>query len=59
MTKITYKGHQFDFDAAVNLMDAEICEGINMDGACTTDQEFMDAYAKAHETKYGKEFVIN
>lgn len=57
MSKIIYKGHEFDFDAAVNLMDVEICQALS-DGP-ETDQEFMDAYAKAHEAKYGKEFVIN
>lgn len=57
MTKITYKGHEFDFDAAVNLMDAELVEALS--GSTETDQEFMIAYAKAHEAKYGAEFVIN
>jgi hypothetical protein len=26
MSKVTYKGKEFDFDAAFNLMDVEICE---------------------------------
>jgi len=37
-------------------MDDELCEAIN--GTVDTDQEFMDAYAKAHEQKYGTEFVF-
>ena len=57
MSRIVYKGHEFDFDAAVNLMDDELCE--ELEGDYDTDQEFVDAYAKAHEAKYGEEFVIN
>jgi anti-CRISPR protein AcrIC5 len=57
MTKIIYQGHEFDFDAAVNLMDSEICEALS--GTVETDQEFMDAYAKAHAEKFGEEFIIN
>ena len=58
-SKIVYRGHSFDFDAAVNLMDDEICEDIHAAGSCITDQEFMDAYVDAHRIKYGEEFVIN
>jgi hypothetical protein len=47
---------RIDMAAARNLMDDELCEAIN--GTVDTDQEFMDAYAKAHEQKYGTEFVF-
>lgn len=57
MGKIIYDDHEFDFDAARNLMDDELCEQIH--GTVETEQEFVDAYAKAHADKYGDEFVIN
>lgn len=57
MSKITYNGHDYDFDAARNLMDDELCESIH--GTVETEQEFVDAYAVAHAEKYGDEFVIN
>ena len=57
MTKITYNGHEFDTDAARNLMDDEICEEIH--GTVETEQDFVDAYAAAHLAKYGSNFVIN
>jgi hypothetical protein len=58
VSKVTYKDNEFDFDAVFNLMDAEICEALS-EAAVKTDQEFLDAYAKAHAAKYGEEFVIN
>lgn len=57
MTKITYKGREYDIRAAAILMDDELREEIH--GAVETDQEFIDAYAAAHLAKYGQEFVIN
>ena len=56
-TKITYKGREYDFGAARNLMDDELCENIH--GAVDTDQEFFDAYVLAHAEKFGEEFIIN
>ena len=51
-------GYEFDFEAAVNLMDGEICEELNDEIAPCTDQEFFDAYCKAHEEKFGEEFEL-
>lgn len=56
-SKIEYNGETFDMDAARNLMDDEICEKIH--GTVNTEQEFFDAYVKAHSEKFGEEFVIN
>ena len=57
MIKVTLNNHEIDFDAAVNLMDAEICEDLHGkdlfdDGQ---EQEFLDAYVTAHAAKYGGE----
>lgn len=56
MNAVTYNGKTIDLDAARMLMDDELCESIH--GIVETDQEFMDAYAAAHEAKYGTEFVF-
>lgn len=48
-----------DFEEAVNLMDDEIREEVHRKMAPCSEQEFMDAYAKAHHEKYGEEFKVN
>ena len=59
-TKITARdGHEYDYNAAVNLMDRELCEELHMRFAPCSEQDFYDAYCKAHEEKFGEEFVIN
>lgn len=55
---VTYNNNQVDFEAAVNLMDDEIREALHAELAPCTEQEFFDAYCKAHEEKYGEEFAI-
>lgn len=44
------------FEAVVSIMDDEIREAIHDRLAPCTEQEFFDAYCKAHEAKYGEEF---
>lgn len=55
---VTYNNDQVDFEAAVNLMDDEIREALHAELAPCTEQEFFDAYCKAHEGKYCEEFAI-
>jgi hypothetical protein len=59
MTKITYKGGQYDADVAINLMDDEIRETLHDAQDWASEQDFFDAYVKAHAEKYGEDFVIN
>lgn len=47
-------GVEINYEAAVALMDDELREAIC--GTVDTDQEFFDAYCKAHEEKFGEEF---
>ena len=54
-----FKGRKIDYDAAVQLMDDEIREDLNMEIAPCTEQEFFDAYCKRHLEKYGEEFTID
>jgi hypothetical protein len=46
------------YDAAVNLMDDEIREELHRDMVPCTDEEFLEAYMKAHKEKYGEDFEI-
>lgn len=54
---ITYKGQEYDVGAARALMDDNLVDEIH--GTVETEQEFFDAYVKAHEDKFGEEFVVN
>ena len=56
--KVLLNGNLVDFDAAVNMMDDEIRENLHNELAPRTDQEFMDAYAEAHEAKFNERFEI-
>lgn len=51
------QGNQVDMQAARQLMDDDLCEQIH--GTVETEQEFFDAYVKAHDEKFGEEFVVN
>lgn len=55
---VTYNNTHVDFEAAVNLMDDEIREALHAELAPCTEQEFFDAYCKAHEEKYGEKFAV-
>lgn len=52
-------GKDVYWDAAVELMDDDIREQLHREMAPCTDQEFFTAYEKAHEEKFGEEFVVN
>lgn len=51
-------GKELDFDTAVILMDDEIRESLHTALAPCTNQQFFDAYAKAHEEKFGEEWEL-
>lgn len=51
-------GYEMDFEAAVNMMDADVREQVHRDIAPCTDQEFFDAYCKAHEETFGEPFFL-
>ena len=46
------------YDSAVQLMDDEIREQLHIDLSPCSDVEFLIAYMKAHENKYGIQFVV-
>lgn len=49
-------GVEINFDSAVSLMDDEIRKSIC--GTVETEQDFFDAYCKAHAEQYGEEFEL-
>lgn len=50
-----YYGNNVNFDAAVEYMDDEIREQLHNQLTPCTEQEFFDAYAKAHAKKFNDE----
>jgi len=46
------------YNAAVNMMDDGIREELHRELAPCSDLEFMEAYMRAHEEKFGEEFQI-
>ena len=50
-----YYGNEVNYDAAVELMDDDIREQLHDQMAPCTEQEFFDAYAKAHAEKFDGE----
>ena len=59
MKVINMNGTEINYDAAVELMDDEICESLNFEIAPCTEQEFFTAYEKAHAEKYGEEWELS
>lgn len=57
MTKVTLNGAEFDMDVVANYMDDELRESLH--GSYGTDQDFLDAYAAAHEERFGEVFTVN
>ena len=59
MMVINMSGTEINYEAAVELMDDEICESLNFELAPCTEQEFFTAYEKAHVEKYGEEWELS
>lgn len=59
MKVINMNGTEINYEAAVELMDDEICESLNFEIAPCTEQEFFTAYEKAHIEKYGEEWALS
>lgn len=59
MNVINSFGTEVSYEAAVNMMDDELREAIHAEMAPCTDQEFFDAYAKAHKERFGEEWEFD
>lgn len=51
-------GNRIYWEVASHYMDFELCEELHNKLAPCSNQQFYDAYCKAHQAKFG-EFVIN
>ena len=51
-------GTEIEWNTAVNLMDDDLREELSADLAPCTEQEFFEAYEKAHENKFGEEWEL-
>ena len=58
-TVINSWGTEVYFDSAVALMDDSIREELTFELAPCTDQEFFDAYCKAHEKAFGEAWALD
>ena len=59
MSKVTNSyGVEIFFNAAVNLMDDDIREHLHAEGI-DDEQAFFDAYAAAHEQKFGEPWELD
>ena len=58
MSKVVINGVELDMALVAMYMDEEIREDLHISQDWDSDQEFLDAYCKAHEAKYGEEFQV-
>lgn len=58
LCQVILDGSEVDFDAAVNLMDDELRERLHDELAPCSNQEFLDAYIKAHAERFDEDFVV-
>lgn len=58
MTVKNNYGTEIEWNAALALMDDDLREELSADLAPCTEQEFFEAYAKAHENKFGEEWEL-
>lgn len=52
-------GVELNFDAAVQMMDADIREELHGELAPCTEQEFFDAYCSVYEKRFGEPFFLD
>ena len=57
--KVKIGQQEFDADAVVNLMDDELREELHSSKEWKSEQQFIDAYCKAHKKRFGTDFVVN
>lgn len=62
MKTVTINGHEFDFDAVVNLMDDDLRLALHNDWDDTShdsEQRFVTEYRRLHREKFGADFIVN
>ncbi len=58
MTVKNNYGTEIEWNAALALMDDDLREELSADLAPCTEQEFFEAYAKAHANKFCEEWEL-
>ncbi len=58
MAQVMLRDKKIDFKEAVELMDEDIKDRLYIIMQPCSEQDFLDAYAKAHADKYNEEFVV-
>ena len=56
--RVNLTGSEVYFEACVSLMDNDIVAQLNDDIVPCTEQEYLDAYIKAHFEKFSEDFTI-
>jgi hypothetical protein len=59
MDTATYNNRAYTLDELAPYMDDDLREQIHAELAPCTGQEFVDAYAKAHEAKFGEVWCVD
>ena len=56
---VNLNGQEISYAAAEALMDDDIREELHRELAPCGEEEFLEAYCKAHKEKYGEEFRVD
>ena len=56
---LTTHENEINYDAAGYLMDDDLREELHSLLSPCTDQEFFNAYSKAHEQKFGATWILD
>jgi len=56
---VSLNGKMIDFALAIQVMDQDLLEELRTELESCSDQEFVDAYAQAHQKKFGEDFIID
>lgn len=56
---VTLNGMDISYRAAEMLMDDDIREELHREMAPCSEEEFLAAYCKAHEAKFGEKFRVD
>lgn len=55
---VVVDGCETPFDIVLSQMDDELREQLQANESVKTDQDFVDAYLRAHERKFGEPFTV-
>lgn len=59
MADITFNGMTMEYSVVEGMMDSGVKQTVASELSDSSEQDFLDAYMKAHKDKFGKEFLQN